>query len=135
MGTAFVPCPETEANPAYVQRLLTADPGDTVLTETMSGRPARLLRNKLVDVLEGNSAHRLAFPEQLSMTRRLRKAAAIAGNAEYLAMWAGQGVGLSRARPAADLVQALVSETREALSGASVGVLPTRERGSRRALG
>jgi nitronate monooxygenase len=135
MGTAFVPCPETEANPAYVQRLLTADPSDTVLTDTMSGRPARLLRNRLVDVLEESSANRLAFPEQLSMTRKLRKAAATAGNAEYLAMWAGQGVGLSRALPAADLVQALVSETHEALLGVSVGVLGSCEKSTRRGLG
>ncbi|HVY44116.1 MAG TPA: nitronate monooxygenase, partial [Hyphomicrobiaceae bacterium] len=119
---AFVPCPETDSNPAYVRRLLAADPGDTVLTDTMSGRPARLLRNKLVDVLEDNSAHRLPFPQQLSMTRELRKAGARARDAEYLAMWAGQGVGLSRALPAADLVRALVSETYGALLEASGGV-------------
>lgn len=56
------------------------------------------------------------------MTREVRKAAARARNAEYLAMWAGQGVGLSRALPAADLVRALVSETHEALLRASDGV-------------
>lgn len=117
MGTAFVPCPETNANPVYVRQLLTADPGDTVLTDAMSGRPARLLRNKLVDLLEANRAHGLAFPEQLSMTRLLRKAAAAAGTPEYLAMWAGQGVGLARALPAADLVTALVSEAQGLLTG------------------
>jgi nitronate monooxygenase len=117
MGTAFVPCPETDANPAYVRQLLTADPGDTVLTDTMSGRPARLLRNKLVDLLEANRAHQLAFPEQLSMTRSLRKAAAASGNPEYIAMWAGQGVGLARAMPAAELVTALVAEVQDLLTG------------------
>jgi nitronate monooxygenase len=101
MGTAFVPCPETAVNPAYVQRLLTAAPGDAVLTDVVSGRPARLLRNKLVNLLEQYRAHRLTFPEQHSMTRNLRKVASSIGNAEFLPMWAGQGVTLTRAMPAA----------------------------------
>jgi nitronate monooxygenase len=109
MGTAFVACPETAVSPAYVRRLLAADPGDAVLTDAVSGRPARLLRNRLVDLLEQNRAHRLAFPEQHSMTRQLRKAAAAAGDAEFLPMWAGQGLSLARAVPAATLVGDLVA--------------------------
>jgi nitronate monooxygenase len=117
MGTAFVPCPETAVNPAYVQRLLAAAAGDVVLTEVVSGRPMRLLRNRLVDLLEENRAYRLAFPEQLSMTRNLRKVASSIRNAEFLSMWAGQGVTLTRAMPAAELVALLVAETQSLLSG------------------
>ena len=116
MGTAFVPCPETAVNPAYVQRLLAAAPGDAVLTDVVSGRPARLLRNRLVNLLEQNRAHRLAFPEQHSMTRNLRKVASSIGNAEFLPMWAGQGVMLTRAMPAAELVGSLVAEAQNLLS-------------------
>jgi len=115
MGTAFVPCPETQANPAYVQRLRTAAAGDAVLTDTFSGRRARLLRNRLIDLLEDNRAHRIAFPEQLSMTRNLRKAAAATDNAEFLPMFAGQAVALTRTLPAAELVRSLVAEARELL--------------------
>ena len=116
MGTAFVPCPETAANPAYVQKLLEASPGDAVLTDVISGRPARVLRNRLVDLLEQNHRHRLAFPEQLSMTRNLRKVASSTGNAGFLPMWAGQGLTLTRAMPAAELVNSLVGEARKLLS-------------------
>jgi nitronate monooxygenase len=115
MGTAFVPCPETAANPAYVRRLLAASPGDAVLTDAVSGRRARVLRNDLVDLLEQNRDHRLAFPEQLSMTRNLRKIASSIGNASFLPMWAGQGVALTRAMPAAELVNRLVSEAQKLL--------------------
>src|SRR5262249_13613584 len=52
MGTAFVACPETAVNPAYVKALLQATSGDAVLTDVVSGRQARLIRNKLVDLLE-----------------------------------------------------------------------------------
>lgn len=116
MGTAFVPCPETAVSPAYVQRLLAAAPGDAVLTDVVSGRPARLLRNRLVNLLEQNRAHRLAFPEQHSMTRKLRKAASSSGNAEFLPLWAGQGVMLARAMPAAELVGSLVAEAQNLFS-------------------
>jgi nitronate monooxygenase len=126
MGTAFVPCPETAVNPAYVQRLLGASPGDAVLTDVVSGRPARLLRNKLVDLLEENRAHRLAFPEQHSMTRRLRLAASSAGNAEFLPMWAGQGVAMTRALPAAELVGLLVAEAQSLLSNSRRSAAPAR---------
>jgi nitronate monooxygenase len=115
MGTAFVPCPETAVSPAYAARLLAAEAGDTVLTDSVSGRPARLLRNRLVDLLEQNRAHRLAFPEQHSMTRNVRKIALATGNAEFLSMWAGQGVTLTRALPAAELVRALVTEAQSRL--------------------
>lgn len=116
MGTAFVGCPETAVNSAYVERLLAAEPGDAVLTDAFSGRPIRVLRNRLVDLLEQHRAHRLAFPEQLSMTRNLRKAAGLASNAEYMSMWAGQGTTLARAIPAAELVDRLVAETQRLLS-------------------
>jgi nitronate monooxygenase len=115
MGTAFVGCPETAVHAAYVERLLMADPGDAVLTDAFSGRPMRVLRNRLVDLLEGHRAHRLAFPEQLSMTRNLRKAATAASNAEFMSMWAGQGVTLARAVPAAELVEHFVAEARQLL--------------------
>ena len=115
MGTAFVACPETAVNPAYVERLLAAQPGDAVLTDAVSGRPMRLLRNRLVELLERHRVQRLAFPEQLSMTRNLRKAAAAAGDAEFMSMWAGQGVTLARPIPAAQLVGLLVAEAQALL--------------------
>jgi len=116
MGTAFVPCPETGVDPVYVERLLDAEAGDAVLTDAFSGRPMRLLRNRLVDLLDQHRAQRLAFPEQLSMTRNLRKAAATQKNPEFLSMWAGQGVALTRRVSAAELVGSLVSQARSLLS-------------------
>ena len=125
MGTAFVACPESAVNPAYVQRLLAAAPGDAVLTDAFSGRRARLLRNRLIDLLEANRAHRLAFPEQLSMSRELRKVAAATDNAEFLPMFAGQAVTLTRAMPAAELVRSLVAEAQDLLGGMSMAPRPT----------
>jgi nitronate monooxygenase len=45
----------------------------------------------------------------------LRQASGKAGNPDFVAMWAGQAVALSRALPAAELVAALEAETLECL--------------------
>jgi len=55
------------------------------------------------------------FPEQLSMTRNLRKVAVATDNAEFLPMFAGQAVALTRTLPAAELVRSLVAEVHELL--------------------
>jgi len=115
MGTAFVACPETGANVAYVRRLLAAEAGDAVLTDTLSGRPMRVLRNRLVDLLEDHRAHRLDFPEQLSMTRSLRKAALSRSDDDFLPLWAGQGAPLARAIPAADLLRTIAADAQRLL--------------------
>jgi nitronate monooxygenase len=53
----------------------------------------------------------LPFPLQNALTRPLRSAAAKADRAEFLSLWAGQGVGLARRESAASLVRRLADET------------------------
>ena len=60
-------------------------------------------------------AAQLAFPAQNSVTGKLRAAAAKGGNPGFLAMWAGQGLAMSRALPAAELIARLEAETVEAI--------------------
>jgi nitronate monooxygenase len=57
----------------------------------------------------------LPYPAQYSVSRDLRKAAAERGDGAFIAMWAGQGVGLIRKRAAADLVNDLVVESQRLL--------------------
>lgn len=49
------------------------------------------------------------------LTRPLRTAAAKQGRAEFLSLWAGQGLRLARRQPAAELVARLAKETAEAV--------------------
>jgi nitronate monooxygenase len=53
---------------------------------------------------------------QNTLTRPLRAAAATQGRAEFLSLWAGQGVRMSRRMKAADLVGTLVRETEAAIT-------------------
>lgn len=57
----------------------------------------------------------LPFPAQNAFTRDMRKKAAELGRAEYLSLWAGQGVELIRQMKAETLVRVLLTETLEAL--------------------
>ncbi len=110
LGTAFLPCPESGAPPAYKQALLEARQDTTVITRAFSGRPARGLSNRFIRTLEGKEPIILPFRQQNDLTRPMRNAAGKQGIADFISLWAGQGVARSRAMPAADLVRTLIAE-------------------------
>jgi len=114
LGTAFLACPESGASRPYKQAILERrDEDETTLTRAFSGKPARGLRNRFMEAMEG--APVLPYPLQNSLTSDLRREAAKAGKAELLSLWAGQGVPLARARPASELFRDLVRETEDAV--------------------
>jgi nitronate monooxygenase len=111
LGTAFLPCPESGAPPAYKQALLETKTDATVITRAFSGRPARGLTNAFIAMVAGKEDSILPFRQQNDLTRPMRNAAGQQGIADFISLWAGQGVARSRAMPAADLVTALVRES------------------------
>jgi nitronate monooxygenase len=111
IGTAFLPCPESGVSSAYREALLASKSDTTVITRAFSGRPARGLRNRFIEMLEDREAAILPYPLQNAVTRPMRTAAAKLGNAGFLSMWAGQGVARCRAMPAGELVMRLVEES------------------------
>ena len=117
MGTAFIPCPESGASQTHKDALLAAREDITAVTEKFSGKPARGIANRFMREMNRSGAAQLAFPAQNSVTGKLRAAAAKAGNPDFLAMWAGQGLAMSRVLPAAELIARLESETVEAIRG------------------
>jgi nitronate monooxygenase len=119
LGTAFIPCPESGASQVHKEALLAARGDITTLTEKFSGKPARGIANRFMREMNGCNAAQLAFPAQNSVTGKLRAASAKAGNPDFIAMWAGQALALSRALPAAELVARLEAETVQALRRAS----------------
>ena len=61
-------------------------------------------------MVEGKEHTILPFRQQNDLTRPMRNAAGQLGEADFISLWAGQGVARSRLMPAADLVEALVEE-------------------------
>lgn len=120
MGTAFLTCAEAGIPDAYKQAILAAREDGTRLTRAFSGRPARGIVNRFMTEVDRPGSAILPFPFQNALTRPLRSAAAKQGRAEFLSLWAGQGVRLARRLSAADLITRLADET-----SAAVGRLNT----------
>ncbi|MEQ8506163.1 MAG: nitronate monooxygenase [Rhodospirillales bacterium] len=118
MGTAFLTCAEAGPPECYKQALMAAQPEDTRITRAYSGRPARGIVNRFMEIMEGDGATAapLPFPWQNALTRPMRTAAAKAGDAGLLSLWAGQGVGMARRETAADLMVRLADETEAAIT-------------------
>ena len=113
MGTAFLTCDEAGPPEVYKQAILASREHETQITRAFSGRPARGIVNRVLTDLA--DAEILDFPLQNALTRPMRTAAGKAGRAEFLSLWAGQGLRLARRQKAGDLVQRLVRETETAL--------------------
>jgi nitronate monooxygenase len=109
LGTAFLACPESGASDVYKRAILAAKQDTTVVTRAFSGRPARGLKNAFIASVDGKELI-LPYPFQNALTRPMRTAAAQQGVADYLSLWAGQGVARARVMPAADLVARLIEE-------------------------
>ena len=92
-GTSFLLAAEAGTRPAHRAALGTAGP--TVLTRAFSGHPARALPNRFTETY-GRYAP-IAYPAVHHLTAGLRAAAAAAGDAEALNLWAG--AAYRQARP------------------------------------
>jgi nitronate monooxygenase len=108
LGTAFLATPESGAPAVHKQALTNPLFTHTELTRAFSGRPARGLVNRFLR--EHGPYAPAAYPDIHHLTSPLRKAAAKAGDAQGMALWAGQGHRLARALPAAELVEVLAAE-------------------------
>jgi nitronate monooxygenase len=121
MGTAFLTCAEAATSEAYRQALLNAREDQTRITRAFSGRPARGIVNRFMKEVEIDHADDaddpiLPFDLQNPLTRPLRTAAAKQGRAEFLSLWAGQGVRMARRQSAPELVARLAREMDGALA-------------------
>jgi nitronate monooxygenase len=112
LGTAFLACPESGAHVLHKQALKNPLFVRTELTRAFSGRPARGLVNRFMR--EHGPYAPSAYPEVHYMTAGLRRAAARVGDAQGMALWAGQGHRLARDLPAGRLVQVLGAEAESA---------------------
>ncbi|MFF3951997.1 nitronate monooxygenase [Streptomyces sp. NPDC001890] len=108
LGTAFLICPESGASPLHKQALTNPLFVRTALTRAFSGRPARGLVNRFMR--EHGPYAPAAYPQIHYLTAGLRTAAAKAGDAQGMALWAGQGHRMARELPAGRLVRLLAEE-------------------------
>jgi nitronate monooxygenase len=117
LGTRFLGSAESGVADAYAAALAGTAADDTVVTDALTGRPARWVRNRVVDALVEADVGHLGWGRQARLIADLRRAAAEQGRADLLPMLAGEGASLSGMRePAAEIVARLVRETEAALA-------------------
>ena len=121
LGTAFVACPESSADPAHKKLLLGAGAEHTIMTQAISGRPARSLANKFTAIGQTVSRGQIAgYPMAYDAGKALNAAAKAKGETGFGAQWAGQAAPLARALPAGELVTQLKAEMDAALKRVAV---------------
>lgn len=111
VGTAFLACQESAATEVHRQAIHSDDARRTVQTRMFSGRLARGIPNRMQAELEALRPDLPTYPVQNWLTGPIRRAAAQAGKADYLALWAGQNAPLARYTEAAALMRFLVEDT------------------------
>ncbi len=108
VGTVLLRANESGASATHQAALTDPAYTETVLTRAFTGRPARGLRNAFIDAHEAQAP--LGYPAVHYLTSPLRKAAAAAGEPDYLHLWAGTGYRHATAEPAADILRELAAE-------------------------
>jgi nitronate monooxygenase len=115
LGTAFIACPESQADAGYRATLASEAAHHTVITRAISGRPARCLPNRFTTLgRDAAPADIPDYPIAYDAGKQLHQAAKAKQDYGYGAQWAGQGAPLSRPLSAADLVALLRRELAEA---------------------
>jgi nitronate monooxygenase len=113
MGTSFLLCPEA-ATPSLHRDALRHARGDaTLLTNVFSGRPARVLVNRLAREVGPISDDAPDFPLPLGELPLLRTKAEQQGNSDFTPLWSGQAAPLGAEMPAKKLTLKMAKEAME----------------------
>jgi nitronate monooxygenase len=116
LGTAYLRCPESKAIAPAKAALAAAHDDSTVITNVMTGRPARGVINLVMREVGPVSPDAPAFPHSATALAPLKVAAEKLGRVDFTNLWAGQAVRLGRDMPAADLTRALAAAALARLS-------------------
>jgi nitronate monooxygenase len=107
IGSAYLRCPESTVSALVKAALAQASDDSTVITNVMTGRPARGVANRVMREVGPISPDAPAFPHAVTALAPLRAAAEKLGKVDFTTLWAGQAVRLGKEMPAAELTRAL----------------------------
>jgi nitronate monooxygenase len=116
IGSAYLRCPESRLIAPARAALAEAGDTSTVITNVMTGRPARGVANRLMREVGPISPDAPGFPHAATALAPLKAAAEKLGRVDFTNLWAGQAIRLSREMPAADLTRALAGAALARLS-------------------
>lgn len=120
VGTAFLATEEAGIEDFQKEAIVEGGDADTVVSRSITGKPARMIRNKWADAWVAAGKEPLPMPYQSMIAGPVMAAGIEAKRKDILPGFAGQGIGLIHAvRPAAAVLADLVSDAESALALAS----------------
>lgn len=112
IGTAFLVTPESKISKIHRAALAQARDDATRLTTLFSGRPARGLKNRLIENLGPRHPAAPPFPLASAALAPLRKAAEAQDLGDFSPLWSGEAASLAEVLPAGELVAKLWADAR-----------------------
>ena len=109
IGSAYLRCPESRVTALGRVALAQAGDDSTVITNVMTGRPARGVPNRVMREVGPISPHAPAFPHAATALGPLKAAAEKLGKVDFTNLWAGQAVRMGRDIPATELTRELAA--------------------------
>ena len=107
VGTSYLLCPEATTTALHRAALKSERAEHTVLTNLITGRPARGMLNRLMKELGPLSEAPPAFPLATAALAPLKAAAEKLGRDDFSTLWSGQNASGCREIPAAELTRLL----------------------------
>lgn len=107
IGSAYLRCPESRVIAPARKALAEAGDDATVITNVMTGRPARGVANRVMREIGPVAPEAPSFPHAATALAPLKTAAEKLGKVDFTNLWAGQALALGREMSAADLTRSL----------------------------
>jgi nitronate monooxygenase len=115
IGSAYLRTPEAKISSPHRAALAAARDDSTVLTNVITGRPARGFINRIIREQGPISETLPQFPLAARAVQPLRAKAEAQGSGDFSALWSGQAVALGRELGAGELTQRLAAEALDQL--------------------
>ena len=121
LGTRFLATPEASIPDYQKQVLLQIGDRDTVVSKSLTGKPARVVRGSWAEAHERGELQPLPMPLQSIVSGPVLGSAVAHERADVYAGLSGQGVGLiHELTPAGEVVARLVAEAVALLDGTTL---------------
>ena len=119
IGTAFLAAEESGILQHQKEALVEGTEEGTVISRSVTGKPARIIRSKWTDAWEQAEINPLPMPYQGAVSGPVMAAASRDGRADVNPGFAGQGMGMIDAiRPAKDIFADIVASAEESIGRA-----------------
>ncbi|KAB7740418.1 nitronate monooxygenase [Parvibaculum sedimenti] len=121
IGTAFLATDEAGIEDFQKEAIVESGDGDTLVSRTVTGKPARIIRNKWSEAFVAAGLEPLPMPFQPMVAMPVLAAAAAVKRKDIAPGFAGQGMGLiHKVKPAAEVMADLVKSAESSLSRANI---------------